>query len=330
LNGFGEMVSIFDKETETEWSGGLCNQFRMFRDQPSNFDAWELDRRYADSENLLREPAKITVKSEGPLFASIQIERMLNRSLMIQEIQLEKDSRNIQFHTRIDWKEKHKLLKVGFDVNLHTNELLSEIQFGYVRRPNHSSRPHDADRYEVSQHKWSAIVEGDRCFSLLNDSKYGLNFKGKQLNLTLLRAPTFPDEHADEGWHEFKYAFHLWNHGFMNNPVIREAYELNCPLLALPGTAVQPLSLLNSNRENIIIDTVKMAEDGSDDWIARMYEAKGMSTTCVVSLGKPACRVVETDMLEEQELNVLAASQTKEMVVSFTPFEVKTVRFSLR
>jgi alpha-mannosidase len=329
LNEFGEIASIYDKETNTEWAGGTCNQFRMYRDQTSSSDAWELDRRYADAEVQLREPARMTVAAEGPLFTAIRVERVLNNSVVIQEIRLEDGGRKVEFHTRIDWKEKHKLLKVGFNVNLHTNELLSEIQFGYVKRPNHDSRQHDADRYEVCQHKWSAMVEGNRCFSLLNDSKYGVNARGKQLNLTLLRAPTFPDENADEGWHEFKYAFHIWNHGFVNNPIIQEAYEMNCSPFAVLGTASKPFGLIKCNCDNIIIDTVKMAENVSEDWVARLYEAKGMTTTCAVSLGIPATKAVEMDMLEEKVLQELyVAGKTNELTLTLKPFEVKTIRFS--
>ncbi|MBW7461443.1 alpha-mannosidase, partial [Paenibacillus sepulcri] len=173
LNERGELTSIWDKDTESEWAKGLCNQFLMFRDQPSNFDAWEIDRRYADAELALPESASITVLAEGPLYAAVRVERILNQSTVIQEIRLETGSRRVEFRTRVDWREKHKLLKVGFDVNLHSHEVLNEIQFGYARRPNHLSRPHDADRYEVSQHKWSALVEGNRSFALLNDGKYG-------------------------------------------------------------------------------------------------------------------------------------------------------------
>ncbi|BBI31306.1 alpha-mannosidase [Cohnella abietis] len=326
LNEWGEITSIWDKEANSEWANGLCNQFLMYRDQPSSYDAWELDRRYASSAIPLQEKARITVIAEGPLVATIRVERSLNQSHLVQDICLEVDSRRIEFRTRLDWKEKHKLLKVGFDVNLHSNEVLNEIQFGYVKRPNHFSRPHDSDRYEVSQHKWSTLVEGDRCFSLLNDCKYGLNVNGKQMNLTLLRSPTYPDERADEGQHEFTYALHVWNEGFTSNPVVREAYELNCPVLSVSGSVEQPFGLLQCNRANIIVDSIKMAQDYSGDWIARVYEAKGTSTNSVLSLGVAIQKAWETDMLEEVHVKDLTANSNG-VALSLAPFEVKTIRF---
>lgn len=327
LNDLGEITSIWDKETNREWANGLCNQFLMYRDQPSNYDAWEVDRRYGSAEVKLQEPAKITVISEGPLIATIRVERKLNESSIIQDIHLATDSRRVEFHTCVDWKEKHKLLKTGFDIDLHTNEVINEIQFGYMKRPNHTSRPFDSDRYEVSQHKWSTFVEGNRCFSLLNDCKYGMNVAGKRMNLTLLRAPTYPDERADGGRHEFTYAMHVWNEGFMSNPVIREAYELNIPVLSAPGTTEQSFGLLQCNRANIIIDAVKLAEDETGQWIARVYEAKGASTACTISSGIVIRQAWETDMLEQMTHLELPISLGRDIQLSFTPFEVKTIRF---
>ncbi|OCT12935.1 alpha-mannosidase [Paenibacillus pectinilyticus] len=329
LNTFGEITSLIDKETGEEWLGGRSNQFLMYRDQTSNYDAWEIDRRYADSAIELHEPARITVLAEGPLFASILVERTLNQSTLTQEIRLEAGSRRVDFRTKILWKEKHKLLKVGFHVNLHSQEVLSEIQFGYVKRPNHFSRIHDADRYEVNQHKWSAFVEGDRCFSLLNDSKYGMNASGKHMNLTLLRGATYPDERADEGVHEFTYAMHIWHKGFMSDPVIQEAYELNSPIIIAAGSAQQSFRLAHCDRKNIIIDTIKLAEDGSGDWILRAYESKGATTRCSLTLGVDFKRAIETNMLEEPIDHVsIDRIDASTLSLSFTPFEVKTIRMS--
>lgn len=94
--------------------------------------------------------------------------------------------RRVEFHTTIHWREKNKSLKVDFPVRVHANESPQEIQFGYVKRPNHASRPHDADRYEVVQHKWSALAEANRGFAPLNDCKYGISVNDNTLSLTAL------------------------------------------------------------------------------------------------------------------------------------------------
>ncbi|MGO4369491.1 hypothetical protein AB4Z21_01605 [Paenibacillus sp. MCAF20] len=86
----------------------------------------------------------------------------------------------------------------------------------------------------------------------------------------LLRAPSDPDATADVGQHEFTYTFHVWSEGFINNPVIREALELNTPIPQAAGAVGTFFILLTSSNANIIFDTVKIAEDGSGHVIARL------------------------------------------------------------
>ena len=325
INERGELTSIVDKETGTEWAAGNCNVMRMYRDQPSDFDAWEIDRRYRAAELELDADASVSVRSNGPLFAAIRVERRLNRSTLIQDIRLCAGSRRVEFHTTIHWREANKLLKADFPVRIHANESLQEIQFGYVKRPNHASRPHDADRFEVCQHKWSALAEANRGFALLNDCKYGISVRGNTMSLTLLRAPTYPDETSDQGTHTFIYGFTVWHGAFFDSPVVREAYEMNVPLTIVPkGGLPERQSLIQADAESIVAETVKLAEDGSGHWVIRLYESKGASVTCTLAMGLPVGRVWETDMLERIKGELPHTGNA--IRLPFRPFEVKTIR----
>jgi alpha-mannosidase len=82
---------------------------------------------------------------------------------------------------------------VNFPVNYFAHEALHEIQFGHLKRPTHRSRELDRDRFEVCNHKWTALVEAGRGFAILNDSKYGVDVLDNSINLTLLKSPLAPD-----------------------------------------------------------------------------------------------------------------------------------------
>ncbi|MCL6458800.1 MAG: alpha-mannosidase [Gorillibacterium sp.] len=326
LNACGEIVSIVDKESGTEWVAAPCNALRMYRDNPSAFDAWEIDRRYRESQVDLQVEAKVSVTAVGPLFANIRVERTIHHSVIIQNIRIRKGSRRIEFHTVVDWREKNKLLKVDFPVNVHANESLQEIQFGYVKRPNHSSRPHDADQFEVCHHKWAALAETNRGFALLNDCKYGLSVTDQVMSLTLLRSPIYPDETSDQGIHEFTYGFVVWNGSFFDSPVVREAYELNYPVHVQPkGSQIPQFSLLQVSESTIVVETVKPAEDQSGDVIVRLYESKGTLTPCRIKPNLPLERLYETDMLENPKHELTLTNGW--LPLSFRPFEVKTLRW---
>ncbi|WP_309119295.1 glycoside hydrolase family 38 C-terminal domain-containing protein [Paenibacillus sp.] len=325
VNELGEIVRIVDKETGTDWAAGNSNVMKMYRDQPSAFDAWEIDRRYEASPVELDAKADIAVTANGPLFANIRVERTLHRSTMVQDIRLRAGSRRIEFHTTVNWNEANKMLRVDFPVLVHANESMQEIQFGYVKRPNHASRPHDADRYEVCQHKWAALAETNRGFALLNDCKYGIAVKDHTMSMTLLRSPTYPDETSDQGTHRFTYGFMVWNGSFFDSPVIREAYELNYPVTITDrGSRDEQRSLLQVDRANVIAETVKLAEDGSGDWIIRLYESKGASVSCGLHVGISVTTAYETNMLEEA--NVELPLEDGKIAFLLRPFEIKTIR----
>lgn len=328
INDRGEITSILDKETGSEWAAGTCNVMKMYRDQNSDFDAWEIDRRYRQAPIELNSPARMTVTANGPLFANIRVERKLNTSTLIQDIRVNAGSRRVEFRTTVHWQEKNKLLKVEFPVRVHANESMQEIQFGYVKRPNHHSRPHDADRFEVSQHKWSAIAEPNRGFALLNDCKYGISVLDNVMSLTLLRSPTWPDETSDQGTHSFTYGITVWNGAFIDSAVVQEAYELNNPMTVSPrGSRITEQSLVQIDKKDIIADTVKLAEDGSGDWIIRLYESKGASAACKVTLSLDIRAAMETNMLEEVIGELPHDGNSIDFV--FRPFEVKTIRLAL-
>jgi alpha-mannosidase len=325
FNAAGEITRIWDKETGREWAAGVCNSLKLYKDVPTSWDAWDLDSMYALTPVELGASAKVEVVTAGPLVAVLRVMRKLNQSTLTQDISLRRKSRRVDFHTVLDWQESHKLLKVDFPVDIHTNEAIHEIQFGHIRRPNHLSRPFDADRFEVCNHKWTVITEENRGFAVLNDCKYGVNVLGSSINLTLLKSALAPDMTADKGWQEFTYAVYPWNGSLAESAVVREAYDLNCPVMVAPGAAGEvDRSLFSVDAPNIILETVKPAEDGSSDIVVRLYESKRMATRSVLTTSLPVREVIQTDMLENGDKKL--PCQNGKIELEFRAFEVKTVR----
>ena len=325
FNDSGEITSIYDKENRRELAAECCNSFRMYKDIPGRYDAWDIDSMYEQTAVDITGEAEIEVICQGPLFASIKITRTLNNSKMEQEVVMYRNSRRVDFRTRIDWQESHKLLKVNFPVNVHANEAIHEIQFGYLKRPNHYSTEADRTRYEVCNHKWTALAEENHGFAVLNDCKYGVNVYGNSINLTLLKSAMAPDMNADRGMQEFTYAIYIWEGSFAESRLVREGYELNCPLVTMPGDGGSR-SLFAVDKENIIIDTVKPAEDGSGKIIVRMYESMRMSTTCRLMTSLPVTEAAQTNMLERNPQ--VLEMDGNDILLNFRPFEIKTIALS--
>ena len=323
FNQRGEIMSMFDKEHNVEFAQAPCNVFHLYKDVPSSFDAWDIDSMYKAQEVPLAGPAKTTVHAAGPVCGSVRLTRRIGNSPLEQEIILWSGSRKLDFRTRVGWQESHKLLKVSFPVTVRAEDALHEIQFGHVRRPTHATRPYDAARFEVCNQKWTALAEENRGAAVLNDCKYGVNVEGSSINLTLLKSALAPDMMADKGTHEFTYAFYCWTGAFKDSGVIQAAYDLNMPATVVPGAAPRA-SLFSVSAPNVIVETVKPAEDGSGDVVVRLYESARCSVTCDLRTSLPVAAVVETNMLEQTVRKVKTSAG--KIHLSFKPFEIKTLR----
>jgi len=115
--------------------------------------------------------------------------------------------------------------------------------------------------------------------------------------------------------------------------LVQEGYDLNVTAhTAANRSGVTALgdggerTMFSVDAPNVIVETVKPAEDGSEDIIVRLYESMRTATRCTLSTSLPVSKAVETDMLENPSGDLkLDAGQ---IALEFHPFEIKTVRLS--
>ena len=316
INQNGELVSVKKPGSDTEYLAGTGNRFLMFKDVNTCYDAWELGSMYENLQVSLDAPAQVqTFASETGV--GLLVKRQLNGSQMTQLIALGHDEVRLDFDTQIDWQEKHKILKVAFPVNVYANDAYFETQFGYVKRPVHRSYQTDKDRYEVCNHRYTALADGAHGAAVLNDSKYGVNVVDNEIRLTLLKAAMMPDQNADRGIQEFTYAFYPFEGAFQNSNVVRQATELNEePIFCSAADDLGPIFL--ADKKNIIVDTIKPADTVENALLVRAYESMGMRTNTAFTAAKNITKIQQTDMLEENPEDVDISD------VEFGAFEIKT------
>ena len=336
FNMDGDISRIFDKKAGREVlpSGALANQFQAFEDRPKSWDAWDVDIFYDDKVWLAEAAGSIRVVEYGPLRRTVEIKRRIQNSEFTQRISLPHHSARLDFETRIQWVERHTLLKVAFPVDVLSPQATYEIQWGNVTRPTHRNTSWDWARFETCAQKWVDLSEGDYGVSLLNDCKYGHDVHGNVLCMTLLRSPTMPDPTADLGEHEFKYS--LFPHsGSWHDGTQREAYLLNDPLIVFrpqgegtggtQATGLAPLAACDP--DNVIIETIKRAEDG-EGLIVRLYESQRKRGPVRVGFGFPVGSAWVTDLLED---NVSALEVEGDSVrLELKPYQIVTLRVKFK
>jgi len=326
----GTIERLYDKSANREVipKDSKANDLQLFVDRPHAHDAWDIDFNFEES---MKEPAKlesIEAIETGPVRATVRMTRKTEKSTIIQDISIYGSIPRIDFRTKVDWWEKKTLLKVAFPVDVLSPRATYEIQFGTIERPTHFNTSWDRGKYEVAAHKWADLSEGNYGVSLMNDCKYGYDVHDNVLRLSLLRSPVSPDPHADEGIHEFTYSIYPHQMDWRQAGTIQKAFELNCPTIALmdgkhEGELPDAMSLASIDQPNVIIDTIKKAED-SDDIIVRVYESCGQRGNVSLTLGIPPESVLECNLMEEDDKKL----ELKDGNVSFyiKPYEIKTFK----
>ncbi|MEH7381428.1 alpha-mannosidase [Bacillus sp. JJ1533] len=331
LNEKGQMTSLFDKRYQREVlaDGERGNVFQTFEDKPMKFDAWDIDLYYQEKMREIDSLTHIEVVEEGPIRGTLKLTWQFFDSTITQYMSIYKDSPKIDFKNEVEWQEKQTLLKVAFPVNVRSTKATYDIQFGNIERPTHSNTSWDTAQFEVVGHKWVDLSEGNYGVSLMNDSKYGHDVKEHVMRLTLIKSAVRPDETADQGFHQFTYSLLPHAGDWREGNVVKEAYEMNVPLLAslleanpagnLPGR----YEFAAVDSDNVVLETVKKAED-DEAVIVRFYEYKQYRNDANVTFAQPIKKAVECNLMEEEINKAVHHGQT--LHFSVTPYEIKTFK----
>ena len=272
------------------------NLLQLHPDTPNMFDAWDIDAFYRHVATDLR--GEVGAADHG-----VRITHRFGASTITQLITLEDGC--VVFDTDIDWHEREKLLKAGFDLDVTADRAASEIQFGHVYRATHTNTSWDAARFETCAHRFVHVSEPGYGIAVVNDSTYGHDVTRRPragggvstvVRLSLLRAPRSPDPETDQGPHHLRYALVP---GADIVDAAREGYRFNLPEREVAGgEPVEPLVRLDN--DGVIVESVKLADDRSGDVVVRLYEACGAHTSAAVRLGFPARSVHSVDLLERR------------------------------
>ncbi|MBQ7364090.1 MAG: alpha-mannosidase, partial [Clostridia bacterium] len=323
----GSIASFFDKEAERELrreGAEPLNTFYTGEDVPNSWDNWDID--YETMLKVLpqKELLSFEVVSDGALAFIIRASfKVGTYSTLTQDIIFYADSPKVDFHTVIDWNDKHTLLKTGFDVDINSLTVKNEIQFGHMERPTTENNNYEIAKFEICNHKWSDLSESRYGVAILNDCKYGMDCAGSNMRLTLHRGGTHPDVTADKGVHELTYSFLPHNAPFSVNSVVKPAYLLNMPTVSVNGCLKNDFTpILGIDADNVIVEAIKPAELVKSAYVARIYEAERTRTNARIYVGSDVKKAYRTNILEDvkYELPIVDGS----ICYSFKPFEVAT------
>ena len=278
----GEISTLYDKKTNKYL---LCGTSAVLMDE-TECDTWAHD--IYDFKKCVAECKNGSTKliENGPVRAAVRCEQSFENTHIIRDYYLENGDNKLTVKTKINFREKHRMLKFAFDVSCENPTAFNEIPYGYIERAT--------DGGEQPSGAWIAMKDGNAGVGVATTSKYSFDADKNKLSLTVLRGAIFADhfgkrdefcEYMDQGEHEFTYTIFPFESfagaekqsQMLNNRPIVIVETFHHGKL---GTRYSGISI---SEENIIITALKKHED-SDAFVLRCYESENKKTSVKIKL----------------------------------------------
>ncbi len=324
----GEITNLYDKLNQRAVFNAPANQLQLWRDQGQYWDAWNIDPNYAD--HPLVKPTLLEIKWQAwtDLEQRIRVRWQWRNSTIQQDYCLAVNTPVLRIETQLDWQDPHVLLKAVFPLSFEAPKASYETPCGVTERftlpnpDNPEMTNHDQAKWEVPALQWADMTEATDQYgvSILNNCKQGYSAQPKQISLTLLRCPTWPDPQADLGQHRFSYGIYPHRQHWTVAKTPHQAWEFNQPLVAKilkpqenadvhPRTLPPQAQLFGWNADNVLLMALKQTQDQSG-WLVRVYETHGETTNLEITS--------DLDWLPEQvnPVNLLEKSESAANVLT--------------
>jgi len=347
----GTVRSLIDLDNGHELvpDGSGIGHYELLRDEPYEWNAWDIQRdAFLSAEGIDDSHVKrVTETKRGG--ATVHVSSTADGVSIDACITLRPKSKSLEFRTKVDWRASERFLKVDIPMAIQADRAQYECQYGMVERPIQKNTRSDEAKYESCTHRFVRVADAGYAAAVVNASTYGSDVspihrntasgpvRGTMIRLSLLSSPLYPDLNTDKGVHEF-----AWNvvADASMPAVLDEANRLNAAVLpAVP--AFDPLAQLNPVDGVMVLDWVKLADDGSGDLILRVYEAVGGEAHARLAvnaaLGKATvreCSIMEDARLDAELPAAFAdgdpsvARTAQGAMLSLHPFQLATLRVS--
>ena len=332
VDGAGQLSSLVDaasgREAIAPGEKGL--RLQLHRDIPNQWDAWDVDEHYRRTVREIDTVDELRLESTAEA-ATVFVTRSFGASRIEQRITLAAGSPSVAVTSTVDWHEKQKLLKLGSGFDVHADRSASETQFGHIFRPTHVNTSWEFARFEICAHRFLHVGEPGYGVAVTNDATYGHDVGRRTredggttttVRQSLLRAPQYPDPEADQGRHVLTTTIRP---GAAIADAVEEGYRTNlAPRVVRGAHPVAPLVAVSNPA--VVVEAVKLAEDGSGDLVVRLYESLGGRARATVTADAAATGVVATDLLERPLEGVVTADGAS-VELELRPFQLVTLRF---
>jgi alpha-mannosidase len=194
----GTLISLYSKTMQKEFLKtegtyrSLGSGFRVFREQPQNWPAWNIDHYYFQKKVPVnvQNPARITIRNDG--VKQVTCDYQFLNSIGTINFYLRSRDQMLQISIHTDMHDGKILVKYFIPINLKSEDVRCEIPYASVVRKRIPHTEFEKAKWEINTHKWIDISDDDCGLTIFNNNRYGFNATGKGVYITLTRTPVYP------------------------------------------------------------------------------------------------------------------------------------------
>ena len=181
---------------------------RRYRDAGEFWDAWDLAADYRDHPLAIDWEPQLHWIEQGPLCTQVSWRGRCGRSRLRLDGRLLAGSPWFELLLSVDWRQQHELLRLELPLAQPAVRWAADTTGGVLERPAQALTPREQARWEVPAISWlaSEAAAPGGGLGVMLDGPQGVSASPEALGVTLLRAPTWPDPAADNGWQRLRLA----------------------------------------------------------------------------------------------------------------------------
>ncbi len=269
LIGPAGVEQLFDGAGTPQLAGPLT--WCRWRDRGEFWDAWDLAADYREHPLDWSWQGAPQWLETGPLCARFVWRGRCGESPVRLDGRLLAGSPWLELVLSTQWRQRHELLRLEIPLAAPACRWAADTSGGVIERPATARTARERARWEVSAISWLASVgpgRGDGLAVLL-DGPQGVSATAEGLGVSLLRAPTWPDPGADNGWQRQRLALLPCPGGWRAAAAPQQATRLREPLwcrpVAAPTSGEPAATLLPSLGEDLQLVALRALPGDRED-----------------------------------------------------------------
>lgn len=332
----GGITSVYDKELKKElFDSSVFKAGDVFTMESVGNGAGEFgdvqQPTMKDYDQVSIHNPEWKILESGAVYTKYRLEQQIKHAIVRQDVTLYHDLKRIYFNTSLrNWSgELYREFRTAFPLNMDNPEIAHEVPFGSVRvgkdeieTAGERYTPLCKDVHPRAIIDWISATNDDISVTLSSsvaaadwidptEKTDGIPLLQNLLLASRTSCHWEGNEYSQGGNHNFHNVFTSTKAGSITGQKV--AKQENEPIQVVLNTITsakpylpEQLSFFSIDSENVIVTTVKKAED-SEDFIARMYNIKDTNETVNISSYFDIKSHNHTNIIEENPVPVAPA-----------------------